>query len=104
MMHTAQGCMGEYCLDECGGLEMEIEGLDDFKYRYYFTGPLSDLFSLPTSPRPSATDYPFAMKCYKGCTYADMEAGESKCTGGESGVTSSYTATVSTAVEFGATV
>ena len=25
----------EYCLDECSGLNKEIPGLDDFKYRYY---------------------------------------------------------------------
>ena len=33
MEHTAQGCTGTYCLDECGGLEMELSSVDDFKYR-----------------------------------------------------------------------
>ena len=42
---------------------------------------------------PATTDYPFAMKCYKGCTYEDLQAGEAKCTGGTTGVTSSYVPT-----------
>ena len=66
MTHTAQGCSGSYCLDECSGLEMELSGVDAFKYRYYFNGPLSDLATLPTTPMPATTDYPFALKCYKG--------------------------------------
>lgn len=79
MTHTAQGCTGEYCLDSCSGLEMELPAVDNFKYRYYcapggggalihqgtcryyFSGPLSDLYSLPTDPKPATTDYPFAM-------------------------------------------
>ncbi|EOD09309.1 hypothetical protein EMIHUDRAFT_216710 [Emiliania huxleyi CCMP1516] len=93
MEHTAQGCTGTYCLDDCSGFEMEIPGLDEFTYRYYFNGPLSDLVSLPTDPKPSASDYPFAMKCYRGCTYADLSAGAAKCSGGSSGYTNAYTAT-----------
>ena len=69
---------------------MEIAGLDDFKYRYYVHGPYSDMVSLPTDPRPATSDYPFAMKCYKGCTYTDLENGESWCTGGSDGYTSDY--------------
>ena len=98
MAHTSQGCSGSYCLDECSGLELEISGLDDFKYRYYFNGPLSDLVSLPTDPKPATTDYPFAFKCYKGCTYAQLTAGDTRCTGGSSGVTSSYTAAATAGV------
>ena len=68
--HTAQGCVtdaanGAYCLDECSGLELEDSSLDNFKYRYYFNGPLSDLVTLPTTPMPATSDYPFALKCYK---------------------------------------
>ena len=55
-------------LDECGGLAGEIPQLDGFKYRYYLPGATGDLWSLPGSPRPSSSDYPFTMKCYKGCT------------------------------------
>ena len=32
MAHTAQGCTGNYCLDDCSGLEMELPGVDEFKY------------------------------------------------------------------------
>merc|ERR1711871_1473143 len=92
MTHTSQGCTGSYCLDSCSGLEMELPDVDNFKYRYYFNGPLSDLHTLPTDPKPATTDYPFAMICYKGCTWAEMEAGTAKCTGGSAGYTSSYTA------------
>lgn len=35
MSHTEQGCSGTYCLDGCSGLEMELPGVDQFKYRYY---------------------------------------------------------------------
>ena len=98
MAHASQGCSGTYCLDACSGLELDISGLDDFKYRYYFNGPLSDLTSLPTDPKPATTDYPFAFKCYKGCTYAQLTAGDSRCTGGTSGVTASYTASAKTGV------
>ena len=38
MRHTSQGCTGSYCLDACGGLEMELSDIDNFKYRYYFAG------------------------------------------------------------------
>ena len=62
----ADGADATYCQDECGGYAGELSGVDDFTYRYYFSGPLSDLYSLPTDPRPATTDYPFAMACYKG--------------------------------------
>ena len=44
-----KGCSYTYCLDECSGLEMELSGVDNFKYGYYFNGPLSDLYTLPTT-------------------------------------------------------
>merc|ERR1740123_919313 len=93
MTHTANGCTRDYCLDECSGLEMEMSELDDFKYRYYFNGPLSDLVTLPTYPRPATSDYPFALKCYRGCTMEQLESGDSRCAGAASGVTDSYSAT-----------
>ena len=39
-----------YCQDECGGYEGELPGVDDYTYRYYFTGKVSDLDSLPRTP------------------------------------------------------
>ena len=35
LSHTSQGCTGDYCLDDCSGLEMELPDVDDFKYRYF---------------------------------------------------------------------
>ena len=80
-------------LDDCGGREEEIAALDGFKYRYYFTGELSNLYALPGHPKPAAADYPFAFKCYKGCTWDLLSAGS--CSG-DSGVASGYTATTTT--------
>ena len=77
---------------------MEIPELDNFKYRYYFTGALSDLVSLPGDPRPAAEDYPFTINCYRGCTYDELAAGDDRCTGSTSGVTDAYVATANPGV------
>jgi hypothetical protein len=90
MTFTSNGCTGDNCLDECSGQESEIPALDNFKYRYYFTGSISDLYTLPTDPKPSTEDYPFSFGCYRGCTWATLSSGS--CTGA-SGVTTSYVAT-----------
>ena len=75
-------------LDECGGKEEELPALDGFKYRYYFAGATSNLYALPTHPKPdSATDFHF--NCYKGCTWEKLPAGS--CSGA-SGVASGYQA------------
>jgi len=76
-------------LDECNGVESEIPALDKFKYRYYFIGEVTDLYALPGNPKPVASEYPFTIKCYKGCTWAKLKDGS--CTG-TSGVASDYTA------------
>jgi hypothetical protein len=56
-------------LDACGGKAEEIADLDGFKYRYYFTGDTSNLYSLPAHPKPDqATASPFTFDCYVGCT------------------------------------
>ena len=54
-------------------------------------GPLADLVSLPTDPKPAASDYPFSPTCYKGCTWSNLLAEAAKCAGGSTGVTSGYT-------------
>lgn len=87
---TNSGANSTYCLDSCSGMEMELSGVDEFKYRYYFTGATSDLSTLPTDPKPAATDYPFAFACYKGCTHEAFTAGT--CTNASAGTTSSYVA------------
>eukprot|EP00466_Bigelowiella_natans_P014667 jgi/Bigna1/67424/fgenesh1_pg.3_\ len=49
--------------------------LDGFRYRYYLTGDPSDLHTLPSSPRPLPIDYPFTLKCWRGCIWEDLLAG-----------------------------
>lgn len=96
MFHSATGAScassadSSHCLDSCSGRREEIPTLDQFKYRYYFTGPSSDLTSLPVHPRPSPDDYPFSLKCYVGCTFEDLVTGT--CVAAETGVTDSYEA------------
>jgi len=68
----ASGADSTYCQDECGGRARcwsqldarrgirpagyagELSGVDHFKYRYYLTGKVSDLDSLPADPRPDS--------------------------------------------------
>ena len=83
-------CSGSYCLDECSGKEEELPSVDKFKYRYYMTGAISDLSSLPSDPKPSADDYPFSLNCHKGCQWDELSSGT--CSG-DTAVTDSYSAT-----------
>ena len=48
-----------YCQDACGGFEGELSGVDDYKYRYYITGKVGDLNSLPSFPNPDDADLYF---------------------------------------------
>jgi hypothetical protein len=90
-------CTGDYCLDECGGVEAELTDVDSFSYRYYVVGAASDLSTLPGDPKPSAaasavfstSRVSFTLNCYRGYVYTDLTGGST----GTSGVTSSYTAT-----------
>lgn len=61
--------------DSCGGIQEEIPDLDNFKYRYYMTGDTSDLYSLPSNPKPAESDYPFLFTCRVGCTYEELKNG-----------------------------
>jgi len=80
-------------LDSCGGKEEEIPDLDGFKYRYYFTGDVSNLYALPGYPMPDgATDYPFAQACVVGCTMAELTAGTCSVDTSRPGTTDSYVA------------
>jgi len=90
IMSNGDSCIGPYCLDECSGKEEELPLVDDFKYRYYLTGTIGDLSSLPGSPRPTDDDYPFTLQCYKGCQWEELSSGT--CTG-STGVSDSYSAT-----------
>ena len=57
-----------YCQDACGGFEGELSGVDDYKYRYYITGKVGDLDSLPSYPKPDveALYFPYTIRCYRG--------------------------------------
>ena len=90
LMSNANSCSGSYCLDECSGKEEELPSVDKFKYRYYITGAIGDLSSLPGDPKPSADDYPFTLNCYKGCQWDELSSGA--CSG-DQGVSDSYSAT-----------
>lgn len=79
MTHSAQGCVGSFCLDSCSGLELFLPEVDDFAYRYYFTGSTSDLATLPGDPKPSSTDFPFTIDCIRGCTLSELGAVAAKC-------------------------
>lgn len=72
------GADSTYCLDSCSGYEGALSGIDNFMYRYYITGATSDLDTLPGDPRPSKEDYPFTIKCFRGCTVANY-ATKAKC-------------------------
>jgi len=90
MEHAANGCVGSRCLDFCSGREEALPGVDDFLYRYYVTGPTSDLYSLPSDPKPPASDYPFTFRCYRGCVWSDLVSETNRCTRGSAGVADGY--------------
>lgn len=69
-----EGADATYCQDECGGIEFTDSSVDEYTYRYYFTGEQGDLGTLPMYPRPGGDDaasafdkfYPYTIKCYRG--------------------------------------
>ena len=61
-----EGADPRYCLDECNGFAGALDS-DDFLYRYYFTGPVTDLVSLPADPLPGPEYFPHAPNCFMGC-------------------------------------
>jgi len=71
--------------DDCGGKQEALPEVDNFMYRYYVTGPTSDLYSLPHDT-PSTDQFPYTFDCYAGYTYDELSSGSS----GESGTTSAY--------------
>jgi hypothetical protein len=86
---------GSICLDKCGGYEGTIEH-DEYKYRYYMVGATSDLYSLPSDPRPgvdAAAVFGFSINCYRGYTVSELSGGATAYT---DGTTSSFTPGVKT--------
>ena len=88
------GAHATYCQDECGGYEGELPGVDNYKYRYYITGKVGDLNSLPSNPKPDleALYYPYTIRCYRGCTMSSGISDFKSCEGTD-GFTSAHTAT-----------
>ncbi len=70
------GAHATYCQDECGGLEMELDGVDSYKYRYYITGKVGDLDSLPSNPKPDseALYFPYTIRCHRGATVDEAKS------------------------------
>ena len=70
------GAHATYCQDECGGLEMELDGVDNYKYRYYITGEVGDLNSLPSNPKPDseALYFPYTIRCHRGVTVDEYKS------------------------------
>ena len=71
----AAGADATLCLDKCNGRAGTLPGLDDFTYRYYMTGTLSDEATTPTSPLPDESFFPHTPFCLVGC----CPAGTSNC-------------------------
>ena len=91
------GAHATYCQDECGGYEGELPGVDNYKYRYYITGKVGDLDTLPSTPMPDSEElyYPYTIRCYRGCTLSsgisDFKSCADTTTGATDGFTSAHT-------------
>ena len=86
------GAHSTYCQDECGGYEGELPGVDNYKYRYYITGKVGDLNTLPSTPMPDSEElyYPYTIRCYRGCTLSSGISDFKSCADGV-GVTDGFT-------------
>ena len=89
----ASGAHATYCQDVCGGYEGELPDIDNYKYRYYITGKVNDLNSLPSNPKPDDLDlyFPFTLRCHRGVTLSSVSAFKNYA--GSDGFTSAHTAT-----------
>ena len=88
------GAHATYCQDECGGYEGELPGVDNYKYRYYITGKVGDLNTLPSTPMPDSEElyYPYTIRCYRGCTMSSGISAFKSCVGTD-GFTSAHSPT-----------
>ena len=84
------GADATYCQDACGGYEGELDGVDNYKYRYYVTGKVGDLNALPSNPKPDseALYFPYTIRCHRGATVSEYNS-----VSGSNGYTSAHTAT-----------
>ena len=85
------GADATYCQDACGGYEGELDGVDNYKYRYYVTGKVGDLNALPSNPKPDseALYFPYTIRCHRGVTVSEYNS----VSGTTDGFTSAHTAT-----------
>ena len=67
---------------------MELDGVDEYKYRYYITGEVGDLNSLPSNPKPDseALYFPYTIRCHRGATVDEYNS----LSGTTDGFTSTY--------------
>ena len=89
----ASGAHATYCQDDCGGYEGELPDVDNYKYRYYITGKVNDLNSLPSYPKPDDLDlyFPFTIRCHRGVTLSSVSTFKNYV--GSDGFTSAHAAT-----------
>ena len=105
----SDGADATYCLDSCNGLEKDISSIDDFKYRYYLSGPIGDLSCSSTITNSAdgdcgnsccinevpSTDYnPYTIGCYRGCVWSEIDDGT--CDSEGNGFSSSYSPVATT--------
>merc|ERR1711871_1111923 len=89
---SAQTTKPAYCLDECNGLFAPLDGVDEYQYRYYVTGPQASGSSVCDSNAQYACDRtdaqgccidpvsipatilsPYTIGCFKGCQLLDFD-------------------------------
>ena len=87
----ASGAHPTYCQDDCGGYEGELPDVDNYKYRYYITGKVNDLNSLPSYPKPDDLDlyFPFTIRCHRGKSLSSVSTFKNYA--GSDGFTSDHT-------------
>ena len=53
-----------------------MDGVDNYKYRYYITGKVGDLESLPSNPKPDseALYFPYTIRCHRGVTVDEYKS------------------------------
>ena len=67
-----------------------MDGVDNYKYRYYVTGKVGDLNALPSNPKPDSETlyFPYTIRCHRGATVSEYNS-----VSGSNGYTSAHTAT-----------
>jgi hypothetical protein len=99
-----------YCLDECNGLYASLDGIDQYLYRYYLTGPVASEKCQAddqcekveggccADAIPSIEHRPYTLGCYRGCRLplADVDGQPTCLSNGIKAVTDEFYPTLST--------